>query len=140
MSKLMFNFCLLLVVSYFLINCSGGRKSSKIDALEQEVLEIHNKLMPLMGEVARLKDELEKGREDLDSLAAGQFEEVDALLLELSDANEGMMNWMRSYSADFQEMKEEEIEKYLKEQKEEIREVEDRITRAIAAAKKELGK
>lgn len=137
---MMSNASMLLIIGYFLVSCSGEGKQSQIDALEQEVMEVHNKVMPMMGEVARLKDELEKGKENFDSLATEQAEKIDVLLVELSAANEGMMDWMRNYSGDFTEMKQEEIEKYLKQQKAEIVEVENRITKAIEAAKKQLGK
>jgi len=140
MSSTMSYTSMLLVMIFFLINCSGDSRRSHIDAVEQEVMEVHNHVMPLMGEVARLKDELEKSKENLDSLAIEQAEAIDILLLELSAANEGMMDWMRSYSGDFSKMEQEEIEKYLNEQKKEIKKVEARITRAIEAAKSELGK
>lgn len=140
MLNIMSNATMLLVIIFFLINCSGDSKRSQIDALEHEVMEVHNHVMPLMGEVARLRDELEKSKENLDSLAIERALAIDTLLLELSAANEGMMNWMRIYSGDFDKMKLEEIEKYLEEQKKEIKAVEARITRAIEAANRELGK
>ena len=129
---------LLMIMS--LVYCSGDGRRSKAEALEKEVMDIHNKVMPLMGEVARLKDELEKRKEGLDSLAEDQIQAIDNLILELTAANEGMMGWMRDYSGDFAEMEKKEIQQYLDDQMQEIKGVEDRIARAIETAKKELGK
>ena len=123
-----------------LVYCSGGRRQSQTEEMEKEVLDIHNRVMPLLGEIARLKDELERSKEGLDSIAMDQLQDIDNLLLELTAANEGMMNWMRNYSGDFNEMEREEVEQYLSDQMQEIEDVQDRISRAIEAAKKELGK
>ena len=131
---------LILFVLMSLVYCSGGKRQSQTEAMEKEVLDIHNQVMPLLGEIARLKDELERSKEGLDSMAMDQLQGVDDLLLELTAANEGMMNWMRDYSGDFNEMGHEEVEQYLSDQMQEIEDVQDRISRAIEAAKKELGK
>ena len=131
---------LILFVLVSLVYCSGGKRQSQTEAMEKEVLDIHNHVMPLLGEIARLKDELERSKEGLDSLAMDQLQGIDDLLLELTAANEGMMNWMRNYSGDFNEMGHEEVEQYLSDQMQVIEDVQDRISRAIEAAKKELGK
>ncbi len=138
MSKMSLRTGMAVVISLFLIHCSSDKKRSQIDELEKEVMDIHNKVMPGMGEVARLKDELEKKKESLDSMATEQAQAINDLLLELSAANDGMMNWMRNYSGDFTEMAREDVKKYLEDQKKAISDVQDRISRAVEAAKKEL--
>jgi len=120
----------------FMVSCGPG--PSKTDELEKEVLGIHDEMMPRLGDVARLKDELDKRRENLDSLAVEQAKIIDALLVELTEASESMIAWMRNYSGDFAEMKEKEITEYLEGQQKQIREVREKINRAIESAEREI--
>jgi len=129
-----------LLTLFLLIGCSENLQKKQEEELEKEVLEIHDEVMPQMGEVARLRDELEKRKESLDSLASKQAQIIDELIAQLSEANQGMMDWMRNYSADFANMKHDEVMDYLEEQRKSVEDVHSEIGKAIEDAKHQLEK
>ena len=129
-----------LLAIFLLVSCTENRQKKEEEELEKEVLSIHDEVMPQMGEVARLRDELEKRKENLDSLATEQAAIIDELITQLSEANESMMDWMRDYSADFSNMRHDEIMDYLDEQRMRVEDVQSKIKKAIKDAKEQLEK
>lgn len=73
-------------------------QQERIDKVKEEVIEIHDDAMAKMGQIMKLKQEL--------SRLKSEVENDSVLLVNLSDltkAHDGMMKWMRSFSAKFPE-------------------------------------
>jgi hypothetical protein len=106
----------------------------------EEAIEVHDEIMPKMGTLLKLKDELENS-ESVDSLQATETAQ------NLKKAHEGMMTWMRDYSDKFpygdpspnteEEIKEKMpiLEKEVEEIKQLREETYNAITRAEALLK-----
>ena len=128
---------MLLALGLVLFSCSDKDKDQE-KALEKEVLDIHDEVMPKMRDIENLKKELTERQESLDSLADEQARLLEELTTQLNESGESMMDWMRNYSREFKEMKHEEIMKYLEDQKEKVQEVKERVNNAIDAVHREL--
>jgi hypothetical protein len=107
------------------------------EALEKEVMAIHDEVMPKMGEINKLKNDILKRA---DSLAEAGEEEAAARLKalgeELEEAGSSMMVWMRQYKPG--DLTEEEIKSYLEDQKVKVEEVKEKINGSLEKARKEM--
>ncbi len=116
--------------------CQSSEKTENT-SLKDEVMAIHDEVMPKMGELRRTRMELVKLADSLmviDSLHASTYMD---LANEIGEASEGMMQWMRNYEPDFEGTKE-EIEAYLNEQKEAIQLVKDEMEGSLSRGKEAL--
>jgi hypothetical protein len=115
--------------------------SFNTEAKIDEVLDIHDEVMPKIGEVMNLKKKvLEKAEIETDSIKVNELRD---LAKQLDDANTGMMVWMREWSANStphvtEESSLEERKAFFKEEIEKVSKVRDDINNSIDAAKKEL--
>ena len=101
-----------------------------------EVFEIHDEVMPKMGELMSLKKKV------LDKVNESENpDELRDLALKLDQAQEGMMVWMRQWSANAAphengETTEEERMDFLNSEMEKVKKVREDINGSIAEAKK----
>lgn len=108
------------------------------EQLYDEVIAVHDEVMPKMQTIMNLKEQL---RQKIDSLAAdtvanqAQLEKVRSLTEALDQADEAMMSWMRGFKRDYGEMTEEEIMDYLNQEKEKIEQVAEQTETAIREAR-----
>ena len=95
-----------------------------------------------MDELKKLKKEITQKSNELTANSTGSSEEIERLnriAVGLDAAFEGMFVWMRQFKSTYEDMTQEEVEKYLLDQKIKVQEVNDEIKASIAAANKELG-
>ena len=107
----------------------------------QSMTEAHDRIMPMMGQVTAAQRAI-KERLDDESLNDDREDLYTAAFEELEDAEDGMMDWMRSMKplAELREtMNNEAIMKYIQEETGEIAQVETRIKSAVANAKQLVG-
>ncbi|AWW33086.1 hypothetical protein DN752_06610 [Echinicola strongylocentroti] len=127
----------LVLVTGLLVSCDNHQKEVK--QLKDEVIGIHDEVMPLMGKLKEEQSRLmtSSGKMLLDdSVANGAIaEEMNEVAKGLEDAYEGMFVWMRQYKVDFEGMTNEQVIEYLQEQKEKVTKVNDDITTALEEAK-----
>ncbi|MGY6522361.1 MAG: hypothetical protein ACXIUD_11560 [Mongoliitalea sp.] len=123
----------------------NGCKQDQVDEnqmLKQEVIDIHDEVMPRMGELRSLKKSLLEKVEALEAASADanatDIERLRVYADDLEDAFEGMFVWMRQFQSNF-EGTEEEVHQYLLEQKLLVEKVNRDIKSSIENAKKELG-
>ena len=111
---------------------------SKNVQLQEEVIAIHDEVMPHMGKLKSLQKDLIQKAEQLaseDSIA--QAEHILALhntAKELDAAYEGMFVWMRQFEPDQGELTEDEFYNYLQEQKVLVEQVKKDINASLEKA------
>ena len=133
-----------MLVAFTAIACeSGPTEEEQQNSLKDEVMGIHDEVMPKMGEINTLKNELLSNAETLaiDSTNVENIEmsnNLKQVATELEDANKSMMEWMRNYKPNFDEQTHEEIMQYLDEQKVKAGEVKDKILTSIEKAKAKI--
>ena len=114
----------------------------KVKVFENEVLAIHDEVMPLMGKLVSLKEQLEEHNESLstsqESDAGDQVILNNLVISKLDAAHKGMMHWMRNYRPADLESDPYITLKYLEEEKYKIGLVRDLVNDAISSANDSL--
>ncbi|HSJ69600.1 MAG TPA: hypothetical protein VK921_18100 [Anditalea sp.] len=140
---------LYLLIFIIFSNCGAGSNSGENnqsesdninsnEVLKDEVISIHDEVMPKMGALRshqkRLTDEAAQ-LELKDSIKYDEeIEKRKRIARDLGDAYDGMFVWMRQYRPQLDEMGEEEGRLYLLEQKEKVIKVNEDIKSALAQA------
>ncbi|SIS98864.1 hypothetical protein [Belliella pelovolcani] len=126
----------------FLFSC-GESKEEANQRLRAEVIEIHDEVMPFMGDLKTLRKKIAAKADELESSSgsdnADEVQELRLLAKQLDEAFDGMFVWMRQFKQNTDEMSAEEVEAYLLEQKSMIQKVHEDITSSMQRAKSELG-
>ena len=135
-------FTLLTIVSLLSANsCKESKKAEEPTRMEQ-VMDIHDEVMPKMGTLGKLVGQL---KPMADSLGA---ESIEAKAMkDLQQANKSMMDWMQGFgnrfdSEEIMNGKElsEEKEQWLKEEEEKVKKVKEDINSSIERAEEILKK
>lgn len=130
-------------IVFILLTCCTGLFSCKEEKKEegmtqmQEVMAIHDEVMPKMGEIGRLVGQL---KPMVDSLGTDSPE--GKAMRNLQDANKAMMDWMQGIGERFdadeimkgKELTEEK-QQWLNEEEEKVKVVKDKINTSIENAK-----
>ena len=115
-----------------------GACESKNVQLKEEVIAIHDEVMPHMGKLKSLQKELIQQAEQLkleDSISHSQhIATLRETAAELDAAYEGMFVWMRHFEPDQGALTDEAYEEYLKEQKELVEKVKNDINASLTKA------
>jgi len=149
MNKLLFFFLSLVLGSFSCSNSTNEQRDDKLSPdqlkvkeFEDEVLAIHDEVMPLMGNLVSLKVQLEEENKSLSaSLETSASDQVilnNLVISKLDAAHEGMMHWMRKYRRVDHESDPYVTLKYLEEQKYIIGLVRDLVNDAIGSANDSL--
>jgi hypothetical protein len=106
-------------------------------ALYNQVMEIHDEVMPKTGDIYGLKKELQ---EKLDKTADGkEKEELKQTISLLDSADHAMMDWMHHFNpADT--TSQEAAREYLESEMEKIKKVKDLVNESLEKAKAQTGK
>ena len=129
-----------ILLTAILLACQSSTQQKEevdLDELRKEVLAIHDEVMPKMGTLKRVKNSLLLQADSLgatDSLSTTLRETADAIAV----ANENMMAWMRQYEPAF-EGTDEEVLRYLQEQKSSIEKVQKDMLESLAKGEALLG-
>ncbi len=110
---------------------------------KDEIVAIHDEVMPKMGDLKELKGEVLAKIQELskDSIQQeSKIEELNILAQDLDKAFDGMFIWMRQFQPSLDEMEDVEIDLYLNKQKEMVEKVNSDIKYSILSARSELGK
>jgi hypothetical protein len=115
----------------------------EVQQLEQQVIDIHDEVMPLMGTMVTLKDQIEEKNKQLE--ASGDAASNDQVIVNsmvisnLDQAHEGMMQWMRDFKkVDVDKATEMDLE-HLEAERQKILLVQEQVSKAITAAEETLG-
>jgi DNA repair exonuclease SbcCD ATPase subunit len=107
-------------------------------ALEQEIMKIHDEVMPKMDEIYRLKEDLKSKLATAPALAEEKKKELENTVAELDSASDSMMDWMHKYSPIPDSVEgAEKAREYLENEMEKIRKVKEDMLEAIEKAKAE---
>jgi uncharacterized protein YoxC len=116
---------LTLLTLIWMMSCEEKKKEAK-DVLYDQVMEVHDEIMPKMGDIMKYKKQLKSKVDALAENAEVNSEKIGELqqaITDLDNSHEEMMAWMREFNPDFEGMVSEEIMKYLVEQKAKIERV-----------------
>lgn len=132
MKKVLF----LLAMSLLVVSC--GNKTEAIKKLSDEVLRVHDEVMPKMQDIVNLKKDLQAIADS--TLDADVATSIHAEIEKLTTADENMMQWMRDYNGPAADATDEQKIAYYNTELEKINTVKTETESAIESAKKELEK
>jgi hypothetical protein len=140
-TKLSATFLTALIGLLVITACGDGGQAER-EALRDEVMAVHDEVMPKMGDLRKTRKSLEALADSLrsDTTNTSSVGSLMARATEIEVANEAMMGWMRQYNPETMEdgTPHEEVMSYLKEQKTAIEKVRDQMNQALAAGEEAL--
>lgn len=131
----------LILGAVFLLNSCGPNLKAENKKMREELLAVHDEVMPQMGKLKSFEKKANHKLEELntqvpvDSTAVEKFKN---LAVRLNSAYEGMFVWMRQYETEDGEKDPLVIKAYLEEQMIQVTEVNQNIKNALLEAEKEL--
>jgi hypothetical protein len=146
--KKLFTGMLMILPVLLLMNCSGKKEETRNEdqaiphpELYQEVMAVHDEVMPQMDLVMRYKMQAQGAADSLQQAGADSIQVQPYLVLVsvLDSADRSMMNWMRNFRRDYTGMSDQEVEVYLQQEKESMEQVKVLFKEALNRAEKELG-
>lgn len=84
------------ILCILLFSCKEAKKIEEETTQMENVMMIHDEVMPKMGKLSKLVGQL-KSR--VDTTTAGR--EYEAVMKDLQEANKSMMNWMKGFGDRF---------------------------------------
>ena len=129
-------FYLVFTLLIFFQSC-GNKQVEENKAQREQVIAVHDEVMPKMGQLKSLeKAALQKAEElqSSDTPDLAKIESLKSLASQLNQAYEGMFVWMRQYDTEDGEQTPEEVKAYLDEQLLLASKVNEDIKAALAQA------
>lgn len=122
--------------------------NAEVDSLKNQVMAVHDEVMPKMEEIMALELEAQQQIKQLDSLAkinpkqanATQKQQLDSLVVQLNKADDAMTHWMQEFDGQMKSKTDEEKITYLKSEKDKIDAVRDQMLGSINKGKELLKK
>ena len=131
-----------LILLFVLEACSRKKEPSEVgnpvepggtEGLEKEVMEVHDEVMPRMGELYTWKTRL-KSKLDSASVSEKRREELVVTINKIDSAYQGMMTWMHQYNPVPDSVNHERAREYLENEMQKIKKVRNDIVEAIEKA------
>lgn len=126
---------LLALLSFTLTYC--GQKKAEEDPnkiLYNEVMDIHDEVMPSMEELYRLKKGLEEKVKNSPDLVENKKQEMESTILLIDSASKSMMVWMREFNPE--EYEKEAQRDYLEKELKRVKTVKDVMLKALDEGRK----
>jgi len=108
-------------------------------ALYDEVMKVHDEVMPKMNDIYKLKGQLKEKVDNAPTMADEKKKEIESIISRLDSASEGMMVWMRNFNPLPDSVGEEQAKEYLEGEMEKIKKVREDVRKALEDAMAEAG-
>ena len=105
-------------------------------ALTDQVMAIHDEVMPRLEDIFKLKQNLQEQLTSKD-LAEARKTELNNTIARLDSASGAMMSWMHGFNPPADTVEQEKAREYLEEQMERIRQIKEQIAEAIEAGEQQ---
>jgi len=113
----------------------GEGKEGDNQALYDEVMKVHDEVMPKMNEVYKLKEQLKKQISDAPDMVAEKKKKIESMIIQLDSASEEMMVWMRNFNPLPDSLGVDSAREYLEKEKVKVNQVKEVMLNAIEEAK-----
>ena len=124
----------ILLLTIIVVACGPDRTAIQKEKHE-EVMAVHDEVMPKMGTIEKLKKQFQSRADSLlqvDSTA--DVSEYLEMARQLEEANESMMVWMRAYDRPDENTSHEDALKFYEAEMEKVMEVRDKMLNSIERA------
>ena len=107
-----------------------GSENSPNQALYEEVMNIHDEVMPKMNDLHKAKTSLQT-RLNMPGVGESERQDVERKIARIDSASEGMMVWMRQFNPVADSAGEEKAKTYLEAELVKVKEVRQKILDAL---------
>ena len=117
-----------LIICALVVSCQSA--SPELQQVKDQVMKVHDEVMPLMGELSKVRRRLKQQADSLPSDAMHRrmlMQQVGRI----EKANDQMMQWMRNYEVGFGNDVKAQLD-YQKKQLEEIQAIADDMKKALS--------
>lgn len=131
----------LILSAVFMLNSCGPNLEEENKKMREELLAVHDEVMPQMGKLKSFEKKANHKLEELNTQVPVDSTEVEKfkdLAVRLNSAYEGMFVWMRQYDSEDGEKDPITVKTYLEEQMIQVTEVNQSIKNALLEAEKEF--
>jgi hypothetical protein len=146
LTVLMKHLLLLMTFSACIISCNRSSPNQELgkeesikenpnQALYNEVMNVHDDVMPKLDDIYRLKRDLQDSLAVAITLTIEQKEKIDKQIGDLDSASQAMMDWMHQFNPLPDSADQEEAREYLESEMERIKKVRDVMLEAIDRAR-----
>lgn len=136
---------LLALLAFITMNCSNpsreGHASGDADSvsanqvLYDQVMDIHDEVMPKMEDIYTLKKKLQDQIQSTPTLTSEERQQLEKRIANLDSVGNMMMDWMHQFSPLPDSLGQEEAREYLESEMEKIRKVREAMLGIIASEK-----
>jgi hypothetical protein len=116
------------------VEASEAIETSPNEALYNEVMKVHDEVMPKMNDIYKYQQQL-KEKLQSPNISAKDKKEINDILSKLDSAGNGMMVWMRQFNPIPDSAGEEKARIYLEGEMEKVKRVREDIVQALEQAK-----
>ena len=110
------------------------------EALYNQVMDVHDEVMPKMEDIYKLKKDLQEQIATTPDMVVERKRQLEAIISNLDSANNAMMDWMHKFSPLPDSIDQEKAREYLESEIERIREVKELMNESIQKAEAETKK
>lgn len=103
--------------------------------LYDQVMDIHDEVMPRMDDIERLKRELKEEITNTPDMVSERKAQLEQVISNLDSAGTAMMDWMHKFNPLPDSADQEEAREYLENEMEKIKKVRDQMNESIEKAK-----
>lgn len=135
------NALFLVLATFFILTSCGEKGPSADQKMRDEIIAVHDEVMPKIGELKSLEKKAITKAEELtgvEPVDETQLEEYKSLAYDLNHAHEAMFIWMRQYETEDGELSDEELKIYLEDQLDRVKDVNKEVKEALERAEKDL--
>lgn len=136
----------ILVLGLAFAACQPSEKTTGIQQIQDQVMVVHDEVMPKTDELMELKEKISHHIDSLSKITPAtenlknRQQEGTVINKSLTEADSLMMDWMHHYNADtLNGMEETQAKAYLDQELTKINSVKEKINGGITEAKKFLG-
>ncbi len=117
-----------------------GVEGNPNQALYDQVMDIHDEVMPKMEDLYKIKSQLQEKIANSPDMVKERKVALEKMILELDEASNAMMDWMHQFNPLPDSADEEDSRAYLETQMEKIKKVKEEMLTTLERAKGESAK
>ena len=114
---------------------AGNSGENPNQTLYDQVMDIHDEIMPRAEDIYQLKKELQEKLSSNPNMTADKKQELELVIAQLDSADQSMMDWMHQFKPLPDSADQEKARAYLESEMERIKKVKDLMNESIAKAR-----
>lgn len=138
-----------LILALALVACSknadqhdheSNSNDSPNQALYDQVMDVHDEVMPKMDDIMKLKRQLQEEIANTPDMVVERKAQLEQIISNLDSASYAMMDWMHKFNPLPDSVDQEKAREYLESEMEKVKKVKTQMLESIDKAKQETNK